>query len=281
MTTIAITGANGYIGSFLCRFLKEKGYAIYKMGRNLKEDKGYKLIPYTLDKKQTVPLQNIDILIHCAYDFSMTNYEKSRAVNVDGSLYLFEEAKRDGVKKIIYLSSVSSFEETKSNYGKIKYEIEQKAKVWDVVTVRPGLVFSEQPQSIVGALDKLAASLPVLPIIGRGDQVFFPCHVEDLAGLIAYLCEHDVDTGKPIVAACQESITFKEILIRLSTRHHKSPFLLPLPYGLLYTVLKCVEAMRLPLGLRSDSLKYMKYAKLQLDFEIINKMPVNFRSFLP
>ncbi len=276
---IAITGATGYIGIFLLAFLEKQGHTVYSMSRKACHSSD-KLIHFELGSmNEYTPLNNIDVLIHCAYDFSITNYQHQRKVNLEGSSELFKQAKSHGVKQIIYISSTSAFETTRSNYGKIKYELEQHAAKYGAITIRPGLVFSNNAKGIVGSIQKIAVKLPIIPIIGKGDQLFFPCHIEDLSALISYLITKNVVSIAPITAASEKSITFKQLILTLASTKRKKPLLLPIPYFILFAGLKLVELMKIPLGLRSDSLKYITHYNQSPDFSILREFGLKFRSF--
>ena len=128
---IAITGANGYIGAYLTHFFEQQGHRVLKLCRP----------QFVLSHVQVAEaLTSVEVLIHCAYDFSETDYDKSYVVNVNGSEALFEQAQQAGVKKVIYFSSTSTFAEAVSHYGKIKYAIEQLALQKNFMVLRPGLV---------------------------------------------------------------------------------------------------------------------------------------------
>ncbi len=276
---IAITGANGYIGTYLSTFLKKQGHTIYAMSRKPCPSAD-KFIHFELGRNnEYTSLNDIDVLIHCAYDFSITNYQRLRRINFEGSLELLKQAKNCGVKKIVYISSTSAFETARSYYGKIKYELEQYAKKWGALTIRPGLVFSDNNKGIVGSIQKMAVKLPIIPIIDRGDQLLFPCHIEDLSTLISHLITKNETNTTPITAACEKPITFKQLILTLANKKHKKPILLPVPYQVLFVGLKLAELAKIPLGLRSDSLKYMNHYNKSHDFSIIRQMGLNFRPF--
>lgn len=274
---IAITGANGYIGSILSSYLEKQGHSICQMIREPSTNQ-VKYIQFQLGEKNDYSLlKDIDVLIHCAYDFSLTNYDQLRRVNLEGSVELFKQAKSAGIKNIIFLSSTSAFETTISNYGKIKYELEQHAREMGVTIVRPGLVFSKNAKGIIGSIEKIVIRSPIVPIIGKGDQIFFPCHIEDLSALINYLIVNNAIYSNPITAASEKTITFKELIFALAKAKHKKPTLFPLPYHLLYIGLKMAEICKIPLGLRSDSLKYMSHYNKTPDFSITKEIGINFR----
>jgi nucleoside-diphosphate-sugar epimerase len=272
---IAITGANGYIGSRIARALRPK-HTIVPLGRattpRFTLDEGF-----TLDGKTApTPLKRVDVLIHCAYDFSPRGWHDIYRVNVLGTRRLLREARAADVQRIIVISSMSAFPGCKSLYGRAKLAIEQDARKAKAFIVRPGLVYDKDARGIVGRLRDVARRLPVVPMIGRGKQEVYPCHAEDLAQLIALLCEKDIaPRGVPITAASQRPVTFREIVTVLSGR---KPLFVPIPYAAAYAGLRVLEALRLNGGLRTDSLVGMVHTNPDPDFSATRRISVTFRA---
>ena len=52
-------------------------------------------------------------------------------------------AKSASIKKIINVSSLSSFNKAESNYGKAKFQIEKIGKKYNVINLRCGLIKSK------------------------------------------------------------------------------------------------------------------------------------------
>jgi nucleoside-diphosphate-sugar epimerase len=155
----------------------------------------------------------VDVLIHCAYDFAVRSWNEVRRVNVHGSLQLFESARVAGVRRLIFISSMSSFPGCRSQYGRAKLAVEERATELALIIVRPGLVYGERPGGMVGALRQLVRSSPVLPLVGRGDQTIYPVHEDDLGRLIVHLCVGpEPPTGESIIAASEQSCTFRRLL---------------------------------------------------------------------
>lgn len=69
----AITGASGYIGGYLARSLHERGMHIIALGRTAPpEALAAQLVPFTLGQAVAPQVfEDVDILIHCAYDFQL------------------------------------------------------------------------------------------------------------------------------------------------------------------------------------------------------------------
>lgn len=254
--TCAITGANGFIGSHLVNFFRARQCHVIEMTRE-----------NHFDLSKTPPdLHGVDVLIHAAYDLKIINHRLNKKINYEGSVNLLRHAKKCGVKKIIFISSLSAFEGTRSLYGRTKLAIESVVAELGGVIVRPGLVFDENPRGIVGAMNKFIQHSKIIPLIGKGQQKFYPCHVQDLVELLFYLANSIENYTKPIIAAADHAMTFKEIVTFLATKQHKKIVLCPVPYFILLFGMKLMEKLGLNIGLRSDSLVGAQYYNPNPDF---------------
>ena len=122
---IAVTGASGFIGSYLKDELSKDGFDVLALKRSpsSKVDSEQRFVlGQPFDQKQ---LQSIDALIHCSYDFSLVRWKDIWRVNVEGSRMLFETARKAGVSKLLFISSLSSSPTSGSFYGRGKYEVER------------------------------------------------------------------------------------------------------------------------------------------------------------
>ena len=173
MTTVLVTGANGFIGHTLCAELARREYRVRGAVRDLSRSIGphCKLAvvgdigPVT---EWSSALDGVDAVVHLAARVhvmreSATNaLEAFRLVNVAGTERLARAALDAGVKRLVYVSSIkvngegtdhnASFSETdapapQDPYGVSKWEAEQAlhriAKISDleIVIVRPPLVY--------------------------------------------------------------------------------------------------------------------------------------------
>lgn len=278
---IAITGASGYIGSQFVSKLKSCGHHITALGR-AKVSLADTNINFTIGEE--ISLNNIDVLIHCAHDFQPTNYDSNRKINFEGSVKLFEKARICGVKNIIFISTTSAFEGAISNYGRIKYETENYVRSLGGTVVRAGLVFGKNSNGIsggiVGALNNFVKNFPFAPLVGEGKQIFYPCHLNDLSELISYLVTYsNLEPNLPIIAASEDSLTFKEIILTIAKKYNKKIITIPIPYFALFSGLFFAELLNLKMGLRSDSLRYMKQTNHNMDFNFIRNHQILFRPF--
>lgn len=249
---VAVTGATGYVGSHIVKYLRDHHLRVYEMGRKPGAMGDDFFIPYQLGEVNDYSkLKEVDFLIHCAYDFNAIN--KKHNINISGSLALFEEAIRYNIK-IIFISSLSAFPGVKSHYGKTKLAIEDLAKAKGALIIRPGLVFGKNMRGIFGAINAFIRLFPIIPLVGKGCQNFYPCHVNDLSHLLYYLIHAQIDCPEPIIAAASQSVTFRQIVNILAEANHKKILCVPVPHILLYVGMRMLEKLHIQCGLRSDSL---------------------------
>ena len=65
-------------------------------------------------------LDDVDVLVHCAYDMTLTKRADIWRVNVFGSVALLERALAAGVPRTLVVSSMSAYRGTSQLYGRSK-----------------------------------------------------------------------------------------------------------------------------------------------------------------
>lgn len=273
----AITGANGLVGTWCSRWLIGRGHGILRLVR---QPQGPDAVPFDLRQNTSDEyLRRVDALVHCAYDFSARDWATMQAVNVTGSVRLFRKAKKASVKTLIFISSVSAFEGCQSLYGKAKLEVEKAASELGALVIRPGLVFGDPARGMFGALNRMTA-LPVLPVFDGGRQPMVLVHVEDLAQLIGVMleCEAGGNPG-PVIAANDEQVAFRDILLELARRRGKKLRFISFPGSLSLASMRLVERVGLRLPFSSDSLVSLLNPPRQMDFTSAKRWGICFRRF--
>ena len=186
-TNVAITGANGFVGKNVRKFLyKNKvrvlGISRKNFGKYSTETKAQSknLLEQRLQKK----LKNYDALIHLigiGVESSGSTFEE---INVNLTKNTIKLCKKSGIKKIIYISGLGVSKNNTSNYFTSKYKAEQEI-------INSGLDYTIFRASyIIGKTDHLTKSLSkqmkkgVIIIPGSGKYQLQPIFVEDVAKII-------------------------------------------------------------------------------------------------
>jgi nucleoside-diphosphate-sugar epimerase len=224
-------------------------------------------------------LEGIDVLIHAAHDFSVYGMEQQKTINVEGSAKLFNAAAKAGVKKIIFISSISAFEGCQSQYGQAKLLIESLAKRYGAVIFRPGLIYGDQAQGMFGALVRLCR-LPILPLVGDGRQTLYMAHIDDVvAAIITAISWDENRPTEPITLAYPQGILFRDLLHEMGRRHGRVPFFFPIPATPLLLGLQMTEACGLRLRTRRDSLVSLLKGNPHPDFSALSARGLRMRSW--
>jgi len=278
----AITGTAGYVGGSIVRFFRGNGSDVLGLGRRINPATTSHFNYDLTGDPSGIPWSGVDALVHCAYDFRPLRWEDIHRVNVDGSIRLLRTAREHGVKRGLFISSLSSFEGCKSNYGKAKLLIEKEALSLGFAVVRPGLVYGPNAGGMMGTLDRAARASRFLPIIGDGSYPQYLAHCEDLAKLVFLLCQANARVpSRPLSAAHPVAVSLKSLITTLAVRHGNRPVLFPIPWRLLHLGLKTLEALHLPAPFRSDSLLGIVFQNPAPDFSLPEFPDVQFRCFDP
>jgi len=262
----AITGSNGYVGGRLKNYFAARGREILELTR--RPGAGARAVPFQLGAEiSPQSLAEVDVLVHCAYDFQPLHWKEIHAVNVEGTRKLFQAARAAGIGKIVCLSSISAYDGCRSLYGKAKLEIEKIALDSGALVVRPGLVYSSEPAGMFGKLVAQVRKSSVIPLIGDGSQVQFLVHHEDLA---AFIEKNIIGTSKMaprvFTAAHDRPWPFRQLLLEIARGLDKKIKFVPLPWRLVWAGLKTAEVCGLRLDFRSDNLVSLMYQNRNPDF---------------
>jgi nucleoside-diphosphate-sugar epimerase len=271
MSAVAITGVSGYVGSAIARCFRGHGWTVVELGRRAERK-------FELGGGTAVDWKGVDALVHCAWDFKLTRREDIEAVNVQGSIRLMEQARTAGVKRGVFISSLSCFAGCQSLYGQGKLAVEREAARIGYASVRPGLVYGEAPGGMMGSLEKAVKASAIVPLIGDGSAPQYPVHEADLAELVFTLCQSEHPPVEPISAAAGEAIPFRELLARIAKRHGLRPKFIPVPWRLILVGLRMMEWAGLNPPFRSDSLLGFIFQNPSPDFKLAQGI-TSFRAF--
>ena len=259
---IASPGATGYLGGLLCAALAERGQAVRRLTR--RPQRAGTDVFFALDAPfPPGGLEGVDTLIHAAYDFRPRRESDLRRLNVDGSRRLLEAARREGVRRVLFVSSIAAYAQSRSAYGRLKWALEQDVAALGGTSIRPGLVFGRERGGLFAALDRVVRRAPFVPDFGPAARLYV-VHAGDLLGIVGSWLAPATTTAtatapatRLIPAAWPDAYTMRRVLEVIAAAAGRRARFLPVPPRLALAGLRALETAGLSLPFRSDSLVSM------------------------
>lgn len=283
-TRVIVSGATGFLGSALARHLLSHGYEVRGLSRDpsappagLDDVEWYRCqLPRMVDD---AALRDAEVLVHCAFDTRFRGAAEARSVNVEGSAFLFEACRERGVKKIVFISSLSAHEDAISTYGRSKLEVEAMLDPTRDVAIRPGHIVGEG--GIFSRTARSIARLPFIPLFYGGEQLVQTVALEDVCEAIRLTIEKDL-TGTLRVAE-PEPVRLRDFYGEIARALDRRPRFARLPGGLTLLALQRAEKLGFRLPISSDNLlglKRLRAFDLTTDIERLGFTPGPMRESL-
>ena len=232
---ILITGATGYIGRHLVSRLAAQGErprclvrdtqraATILPADNVEFVQGNTTQPASLG----VAMQGIDTIMHAAFltaDRKQSAGNYYQETNVQGTANVIKAARDAGVKRIIEMSGLGTKPDKPGSYMQGRYLAEKMLKEsglnWTII--QPSVLFGKDAPFIKG-LNGLIRTAPVVPLIGGGNIMFQPIHVEDVVTVVIKVLEDPLrTTGKTYTIGGPEYYSFTQIIDALLHAMHKT-----------------------------------------------------------
>lgn len=293
---VLVTGANGFVGGYLCRDLCRQGYKVVAAVRsaNIQVDDYELAVIGSIDigTDWSLALINVDVVVHLAarvhvmHDTAVDSLAEFRKVNVEGTLNLAMQAAKAGVKRFIFISTIgvngntTDFDNpfTEENlprphdpYSVSKHEAEQGLHKLanevglEIVIIRPPLVYGYGAPGNFGRIINVLQRhmpLPLGAIHNKRSFVF----VGNLVSLILRCIEHPAAVNEIFLVADGRDISTTELLQGCALALGVKVWLVPVPQTLLklgaYLLGKRDLSQRLCGNLQADITK----ARILLDW---------------
>lgn len=248
---VLVTGGTGVVGRPAVTRLVQRGHTVRLLSRRAEQaaaDWEQGVEPYPADVADAASLEGAaegcDAVLHIVGIVDEDPPEATfQRVNVEGTENLLAEARRAGVGRFVYVSSLGA-ERGASDYHRSKREAEERVRAFagSWLIVRPGNVYGPGDQ-VISLLLKLVRVAPVIPLIGRGDQCFQPIWGEDLAAALVSAVEDAGLTGRALDVAGPEAVSVAELLDRLERLTDTHPRRVPVPAWLAQTGAGLAESL--------------------------------------
>src|SRR5690606_30133627 len=190
---VLVTGGTGVVGTSTVTELLRRGHSVRLLSRGADEAHGewerpVESFPANIGDADRVrgAADGCGAVIHITGIAEESPPERTfERINVGGTRNIVDEAARASVRRFIFISSLGA-ERGRSEYHRSKIRAEQIDRrfrgSWTVATVAAVIGPADETVSV---LLRMIRMLPVVPVIGRGNQPFQPVWHEDIARALA------------------------------------------------------------------------------------------------
>ena len=239
---VLLTGGTGVVGQATVPALLKHGHTVRVLSRNADEDsrqwpEGVEPWPADIGDQSALHgcAEGCDLVLHVAGIMEESPPELTyESINVDGTRLILAEAQRCKVGRFIYLSSLGA-EAGASPYHRSKRRAEDVVRGFSGgwIILRPGNVYGPG-DDVISRILKMVRSLPVVPVLGSGDDKFQPIWAEDLAAALAEAVRRTDLHGQTLEVADEEQTSLNEIVEKLSEVTGRNPARVQVPSFLAY-----------------------------------------------
>lgn len=204
---ILLTGASGFLGRNIAAALVASGHPVTPASRSKGVDFCHMLSP-----ADWLPqLEGIDAVINCVGIIGESGNQRFESLHTLAPSALFLACAQAGVRRVVQISALGADEAAFSAYHLSKRAADDvlRGLNLDWFVLRPSLIYGRGGKS--ADLFMRLATLPLIPVIGDGQQALQPVHISDVvATVLQSLTSSKVRQTLDIVGT--ETITFVEWL---------------------------------------------------------------------
>ncbi len=251
---IAITGANGFLGSYLSNYLEKQNFNIRRIQRKKTTRNSFLIKEINENTDWSKALKDVEIVIHCAgkahiFNNSVATIKSIYSTNLSATKKLAKQASEIGVKKFIFISTVKVFGEKTNfdskfsldsplspsdHYSKSKLEAEFVLKEitskssMSLIIIRPPLIYGPGVKANFFKMINyvyLGIPLPFGNIKNKRSIIF----LGNLADFIR-ACIKIKDLKKQIFIPTDKTpLSTPELILKIANSLNKTPKLIKIP----------------------------------------------------
>lgn len=238
---VTVFGGSGFVGRHVVRALARRGYQIRVAVR--RPDLAFHLQPLghvgqisfvqaNLRYRSSVDraVAGADHVVNCVGLLNESGRNTFDAVQEFGARAIAEAARAAGAG-LTHISAIGADETSESDYARTKGKAERAVldTLADAVILRPSIIFGPE-DGFFNKFAAMAASYPVLPLVGGGETKFQPVYVEDVAEVVARSVEGKLAKGRIYELGGAEVMSFRDILNQIMDVTCRKRTLVPLPF---------------------------------------------------
>jgi uncharacterized protein YbjT (DUF2867 family) len=275
VSTILVTGANGFVGGHLLPALIGAGYRVVGLVRN---DRAGATVRSRLAGADLANLElrtgdvtspatlapaviGVDAVVHlAAIPRDYNRGAELHRVNTEGTRAVVEAMRQAGVKRLIHMGALGVADDPRLHYASSKAKAEalvaQSGLDWTIV--KPSLQFGPGDGffNIIAGLVRWSPG--IVPVPGDGSSRFQPIHSGDVARVVVASLADPATVGATLELGGPRYWTYREITGEVLRALGKRRAILPMPIALIRLVAGSAELVHVPFPVATDQLRQLR-----------------------
>jgi len=231
---VVVTGANGYLGSYVVREFLRQGYGVigcrfphfasviidHPNVHYINLDISAPVVDNN-DLKLAVEGKRLAAIVNLAALLGSSDYESNYKVNTLGVAHMIDFARANNIRRFVQISSVVVTKKIKGPYGITKLkgqELLMESELEFTVFI-PAMIMGPESLGLNRVLKNVFRFPVFVPLIGKGKETQHPVYVKDFAFAIVTSVGSEKTRRKVYEIAGDTVLSFRDF-IRLILKHY-------------------------------------------------------------
>jgi uncharacterized protein YbjT (DUF2867 family) len=255
MTLITVFGGTGVLGRRIVERLGREGDTLRVAVRHpervdtfAKSVTGGRAIPIAADVRDpsevAAAIAGSEAVVNAVSAYVEKGEVTYNAVHVHGAGNIAAACQRQSVARLVHISGIGANPASQSPYIRARGlgELAAQKAFLPVTVLRPSVMFAVDA-GLLGVLEKLTRSTPIIPLIGGGRTRLQPVHVIDVAEAVYQSLRKPDAVGKTYELAGPETYTVREILDLVLACKGRSRRFISIPFVLASPLARVLELL--------------------------------------
>jgi uncharacterized protein YbjT (DUF2867 family) len=265
MSTVLVTGANGFVGSHMIPALLGAGHSVVALVR---DEEGRRQVLGRLGdvtRPESLPaaMTGVDAVLHLvALPRDWDGGATLRLINTEGTRNVLRAAGDAGVRRFVHMGALAVVDDPALHYASSKAKamalVRESGLDWTILS--PSLLFGPRDGFFNILADLVRMSPGIVPVTGKGDARFQPLAVEDLGRAMVQVLGDAGSIGREYALGGPRYWTYKEIMAEVLRGMGRKRALVPMPVVLIRLVAGTMETLRVKaFPVSTDQLRQLKF----------------------
>lgn len=249
--TVAVSGANGFTGRFVCRELSRRRIPHLAVLRPGTDSSWF--------QSRRIPFVYADL--NCQQQLTMALSGCTALLNIASIGFgaapsIIQACINAGVQRAVFVSTTAIFTQLNPNSKAVRLSAEAAiiASGLDSTILRPTMIYGTPADRNMIRLVRWLSRCSVLPVFGNGHALQQPVHVSDVAWAVVQSLETPSSIGRQLNISGSHPLTFNDVVRLTAAALGRNVYLLHLPCWPFLVICRLAESLRIRLPIKKEQI---------------------------